>query len=215
MGLPELILLGAGGHASVVAESAVAAGWKILGYVANEPTRETGCPAMNVPWLGPLDKPTSDGLRLISGSTKLHAAVGDARVREAWSARFPRERFATIVHPGAWISPSATVGPGSYVGAFAVINATASIGLATIINTAAIVEHGVKIGNWSHCAPRSTLAGLVEIGERVLIGAGAVVLPFVKVGGDAIVGAGSVVHRDVDAASTVAGTPARLLRARG
>ena len=49
----ELILLGAGGHASVVAESAVAAGWTIVGYCANEPTREIGCAALRVPYFGP------------------------------------------------------------------------------------------------------------------------------------------------------------------
>ncbi|MDZ4754083.1 MAG: NeuD/PglB/VioB family sugar acetyltransferase [Phycisphaerae bacterium] len=210
----ELILLGAGGHATVVAESAVAAGWRIIGYCANESSRQAGCSALQAPWLGPIEAPTPDGVRLLNGSTKLHLAVGDARLREKWCARFPPDRLATIVHPGSWISPSASVAPGAYIGAFAVVNAAASIAIATIVNTAAIVEHGVKVGTCSHLAPRSTLAGLAHVGERVLIGAGAVVLPFVRVGNDAIVGAGSVVHRDVDNGLTVAGIPARELRAR-
>lgn len=198
-----------------MAETALAAGWKIAGYLANEPTREQRCTALAVPWLGSVEQPTPEGERLLAAGTKVHAAVGDAKVRERWFARFGVERFATIVHPTACVSPSAAVAPGAAIGAFVAINASASIGSCAIINTSAIVEHGVRVGAFAHCAPRSTMAGLAEIGERVLVGAGAVVLPFVKVGVDAIIGAGAVVHRDVPSGITVAGTPARPLRGRG
>jgi acetyltransferase EpsM len=211
----DLLLLGAGGHASVVAETAVAAGWRIAGYLANEPTREARCSALAVPWLGSVENPSADIERLWAAGARVHAAVGDARVRERWSARFDPDRLATIVHPMAWVSPSASLAPGSYVGAFAAINASASIGISTIINTAAIIEHGVRIGSFTHCAPRSTIAGLAEVGDRTLVGAGAVVLPFVKVGANAIVGAGAVVRRDVETGVTVVGTPAHPLRTRG
>jgi maltose O-acetyltransferase len=53
----------------------------------------------------------------------------------------------------------------------------------------------------------------IRIGENVWIGGGAIVLPGVTIGRDAIIGAGSVVTRDVPDGATVAGNPARLLRA--
>ncbi|AEI39530.1 acyltransferase [Paenibacillus mucilaginosus] len=56
-----------------------------------------------------------------------------------------------------------------------------------------------------------TKIGLVEIGDRVFIGAGAIVLPNVKIGNDAIIGAGAVVTKDVPAGSIVAGSPARVV----
>jgi acetyltransferase-like isoleucine patch superfamily enzyme len=51
--------------------------------------------------------------------------------------------------------------------------------------------------------------GEVVIGERAMIGAGAIVLPGVEIGTEARVAANSLVTRDVPAGQTVAGVPAR------
>ncbi len=55
--------------------------------------------------------------------------------------------------------------------------------------------------------------GEVVIGERAMIGAGAIVLPGVEVGADASVAANSLVTRDVPAETTVAGVPAEPMGA--
>jgi maltose O-acetyltransferase len=56
-----------------------------------------------------------------------------------------------------------------------------------------------------------TRIGTVEIGDRVFIGAGAMVLPGVRIGSDVVIGAGSVVTRDIPDGSVAAGNPARVL----
>jgi acetyltransferase-like isoleucine patch superfamily enzyme len=53
--------------------------------------------------------------------------------------------------------------------------------------------------------------GEVHVGERAMIGAGAVVLPGVRIGADAQVAANSLVDRDVPPGATVAGVPARVV----
>ena len=53
--------------------------------------------------------------------------------------------------------------------------------------------------------------GEIHVGERAMIGAGAVVLPGVRIGADAQVAANSLVDRDVPAGATVAGVPARVV----
>jgi maltose O-acetyltransferase len=53
--------------------------------------------------------------------------------------------------------------------------------------------------------------GAVHVGERAMIGAGAVVLPGVRIGAGAQVAANSLVDRDVPAGETVAGVPARAV----
>ncbi len=50
--------------------------------------------------------------------------------------------------------------------------------------------------------------GEVVVGERAMVGAGAVVLPGVEIGADARVAANSLVADDVPAGATVAGVPA-------
>ncbi len=51
--------------------------------------------------------------------------------------------------------------------------------------------------------------GEVVIGERAMIGAGAIILPGVEIGPGASVAANSLVTRDVPAGETVAGVPAK------
>ncbi|WP_247728557.1 acyltransferase [Halovivax limisalsi] len=51
--------------------------------------------------------------------------------------------------------------------------------------------------------------GEVVVGERAMIGAGAIVLPGVEIGRDASVAANSLVTRDVPPGAVVAGVPAR------
>lgn len=54
--------------------------------------------------------------------------------------------------------------------------------------------------------------GDVYIGSNVMIGANTTILPGVTIGDGAIVGAGSVVHRDVEPGSFVAGNPLQTIR---
>ena len=56
--------------------------------------------------------------------------------------------------------------------------------------------------------------GEVIVGERAMIGAGAIVLPGVEIGADASVAANSLVTRDVPPNAIVAGVPARPMHRR-
>lgn len=56
-----------------------------------------------------------------------------------------------------------------------------------------------------------TRIGRVTIGNRVFVGAGAIILPGVTIGDDVVIGAGSVVSRDIPSNSIAAGSPVKVL----
>lgn len=57
-------------------------------------------------------------------------------------------------------------------------------------------------------------AGKIVVGDNVWLGANTVILPDIAIGSGAIVGAGSVVTKDVEAFTIVAGVPAKIIGRR-
>ena len=53
--------------------------------------------------------------------------------------------------------------------------------------------------------------GLVEIGNNVFVGAGAIILPNVKIGNNVIIGAGAVIAKNIPDNSLVVGNPAKII----
>jgi maltose O-acetyltransferase len=56
-----------------------------------------------------------------------------------------------------------------------------------------------------------TRIGKVAIGDRVFVGASAIILPGVTIGSEVIIGAGSIVTEDIPSGVVAAGNPARVL----
>lgn len=74
------------------------------------------------------------------------------------------------------------------------------------------IAHNVKIGCRSMIIAGSEISGSVTIGDDCWISPQVTILNKVSIGAGATVGIGSVVIRDVEAGSVVAGNPARPLR---
>jgi sugar O-acyltransferase (sialic acid O-acetyltransferase NeuD family) len=143
-------------------------------------------------------------------------AVGDLAVRRrlinSLRAIKAGDGPATIIHPTAWVSPSASIGRGVFIGPRAVVHTRAVIGDHAIINTGSIIEHECQIAENVHAAPGSVLGGRTRVGPDTLIGIGARTLPGISIGREAVVGCGAAVVREVPDSATVAGVPARLLK---
>mgnify|MGYP003476051395 FL=1 len=141
-------------------------------------------------------------------------AVGNSQARRSIAARLhqqhPGLRFATLVHPRAWVATGASVGQGSVVFAGALINVDASLGIHTSINLACTISHDCQLGDYVSLGPGVHMAGAVTLGEAVDVGTGASIRPRVSVGANAVIGAGAAVVRDLLGDSTAVGVPARL-----
>lgn len=205
-----LLILGAGGHARVVADCALAKknwsnvvflddrypvlnstnGWPVVGRIADLEMHVSEYPEMAL------------GVGVSYESLRLELlALG----KQAGAV------FPVIIHPAATVSPFTEVGIGSVVFASAVINVGTCIGAGCIINTASVVDHDCSISDGVHISPGALLAGAVTVGEKAWIGMGANVLQCLSVGAESVVGAGAVVLSDVPANSKVVGVPARAV----
>ena len=61
-------------------------------------------------------------------------------------------------------------------------------------------------------SPNVSVGGDVDIGPNCYLGSGAIIRNGIKIGENSIVGMGSVVLKDVEPNSVIAGNPAKLLR---
>jgi sugar O-acyltransferase (sialic acid O-acetyltransferase NeuD family) len=202
--------LGGGGHAAVVADAALAAGWTVEGFLDDDSDETRARPA-GLERLGAV----RDLATILAGTSKAgsgpvgHAAVGAPDLRRRWIEALGDAVAAAIIHPSAVVSSSAVLAEGTFIGPLAVVNARARVGRGAIVNSGAIVEHDCTLGPFCHVAPGATLAGGSAVGSDAVVGINAAVLPGVQVGDSATLGAGAVAASDVPDGVTAVGIPAR------
>jgi len=138
-------------------------------------------------------------------------AVGDPRTRARLASELAQRgaRFVRVVHPTAYVSPTAQVGEGCIIAPFATIGAHATLGDHSVLTFYASVGHDAVVGRCCALSPHSVTNGGSRIGDRAFLGAHAVVNPLQAVGDDASVAAGAVVYRPVPAGTLAAGNPAK------
>lgn len=139
---------------------------------------------------------------------------GAARERHARlrSLGIPDERWMTVCHPTAQVSPRARLHAGCFVAANAVIEHGAEIGAHAIVRAGAYVSHDVQLGEFAFVGPNATLLGRTVCGAGAHVGANAVCREGSRIDDYAVVGIGAVVVSPVAASAVSAGNPARALR---
>ncbi len=121
------------------------------------------------------------------------------------------DRFATVIHPSARVSPLAVLGRNVLIMAGVVVTSNAVIGDHVIVLPNTVIHHDVTVGDWSLIGSSVTIAGHTVIGRNCYIGSGTSVMNGLSIGDGALLGMGSNVIRDVSPGDRVAGNPARLL----
>ena len=139
-------------------------------------------------------------------------------------------RLGARVHvgPGSvlWASRSLVVEEDVYIGKYCTIQVNGRIGRYTMIaNNVGVVgrlDHDyrvvgtpIRFAPWigDESASEDQMAS-VDIGEDVWVGYGAIILSGIRIGRGAVIAAGSVVTKDVESYSIVAGVPAKSVAIR-
>lgn len=206
--MKRLAILGASGHGKVVADTAECCGWKSIEFF------DDAWPERKVNGIWPVIGDTSALHNQLASFDGVLVAIGDNRIRYArlLDLHIRGGRLIKLIHPSATVSRYADVGYGTVILAGVVVNAGAYIKQGVILNTGCSIDHDCELANAVHISPGARLAGGVSVGDESWIGIGASVRQLINIGQRVIVGAGSVVVSDIPNDLTVAGVPARRLR---
>ena len=207
--MKPIAILGAGGHAVSVAETATSAGYALQCFIVDRPQADS---LLGVPILPSV--PDS----FVSNGGVFAVAIGDnserQRVATEWLERVDGASFPRLVHSSASVSRFASMAEGSVVMQGAIVGSAARIGRFSIVNTGASIDHDCLLLDFASLAPRAVTGGQVTVGTRSAVSIGAVVKHGVTIGEDAVVGANSYVNRDVPNLVVAYGSPAKVVRTR-
>lgn len=204
----KLAILGASGHGKVVADTAECRGWQLVKFFDDAwPELEN-----NGSW--PVVGNTATLMDRLSDFDGVLVAIGNnqVRIRKLHELKVAGAQLATLVHPAACVSRYAAIGEGTVIFAGAVVNADVEINLGCILNTGCSIDHDCVLGDAVHISPGARLAGGVKVGDLSWIGIGASVRQLIDIGQRVIVGAGAAVVTNIPNDFTVAGVPAERIR---
>src|SRR5689334_5097068 len=102
-----IAVIGAGGHAAVVASVLLAAGHEVAGFFDDAPSTWMTT-LQGLPVLGPVSHLAA------AGCTRAILGIGDNRTRKALAERLQVD-WVTAVHPFSWVDPGVSLGPGTVV----------------------------------------------------------------------------------------------------
>lgn len=206
----HIVIVGAGGHGRVCADTAEAAGFTIHGFADDnhelgETINSHQCVANT---FEDIKEHCQPGYRMF------FVGIGDNVLRQKIYSMAIELGYdiPAIIHPNATVSRHATVGLGTIVMTGAVINANASVAEGCIVSARSSIDYDCVIAECVQISPGVAIAGGVTIGARSFIGTGASIIPGITIGEDCLVGAGAAVTKDIESGGRVAGVPARPIR---
>ena len=203
--MKSLIIIGAGGHGRVIADIAQKLGvYESISFLDDGGVKHT----MGIPVVGKI----VDAEKYVN-SADFFVAIGNSKLREEFMEDLLKKgaNIPTLIHPSATIGSHVEIGIGTTVMAGVVINPCAKIGKGVILNTCSSIDHDCVIGDYCHIAVGVRIAGTVELGRSVWLGAGSTVKNNVNICANCVIGAGAVVVKDITECGTYVGVPAKII----
>lgn len=142
--MKKLLILGAGGYGKTIADLAQQLG--CYGKIAFLDDGRSG--------EGILGK-CGEFPNFADEDTHMYPAFGSNAIRMHWLRSLLEAGITvpSLVHPRAYVSPTAKIGTGTVVLPMAVVNTGVTVEAGCIINIGALVDHDSVIGAGTHLAP--------------------------------------------------------------
>ncbi|MBG9989137.1 acetyltransferase [Aerococcaceae bacterium DSM 111176] len=193
-----LVMLGAGGHAKVCYDIALAMEqWHEVIILDDNQENDYFT----------ISGPISDYINY--DDADFFIAIGSNEVRKKFILDLIAQNLsiATLIHPSVIIGSKVQIGQGSVLMPGVIVNAKTQIGQGCIINTATTIDHDCQIDDYVHLSPGVHLSGTVSIGESSWIGTGTSVINNINITSQVIIGAGATVINDINHVGTYVGVP--------
>ncbi|GHA85086.1 hexapeptide transferase [Algimonas arctica] len=203
----KAIVLGTGGHARALIATANLIGRYELMGILDRTGPTPGETIMGLPVIGLWN----DLWQLRGmGITSAYLALGNNATRREMFQRCEESglKLPALVHPSAFVDPTAHIGDGALVCGGAFIGPEVEIGKGVIVNTGSSVDHESIIEDFVTVSPGVVIAGRVVIGQNAFLGIGACISDNVSIGSGARVGAGAIALKDIPENVLVVGVPA-------
>lgn len=207
------VILCAGYHSHLVTESLrLQGGFEVIGML--DDNRQLHSTVRDgLPILGSLSllRELKDTGRVDSAALGMgNLSLSDRRIAIYEEARDLGIEMVQVIHPTAFISPTAFCAAGIFAGALAAINAGVKVGENVVIHAGSTIGHDTEIGDHVFISPGVHTGGLVKIKRDVFIGPGVVICSGYVVEEGSVIGAGSVITRDIPGGKLAFGVPARV-----
>jgi len=101
-------------------------------------------------------------------------AIGNPNVRRELTASLLRlgYKLPILVHPRAWISPTASVADGCILEANAIVNANAVVGLCSFICAGAVINHNACVGDFCQIDCNATVPARAVVPQETKVNCG-------------------------------------------
>ena len=164
--MKKLLILGAGGYGKTIADVASQLGcYDSIAFLDDQRTGDS--------ILGKCE----DCFCLWDPETEVYPAFGGGTIRMMWLERLMEANITipSLVHPRAYVSPTAKIGIGTMVLPMAVVNTGVTVGKGCIINIGSLIDHDSVISDGVHLAPGAIVKAENRIPAGIKIGSGEVI----------------------------------------
>ena len=164
--MKKLLILGAGGYGKTIAD--VASQLNCYDRISFLDDQRTGDHILGK---------CEEFLQFCDSETEVYPAFGGGSIRMMWIHRLMEAHITipSLIHPRAYVSPTASIGIGTMVLPMAVVNTGATVKNGCIINIGALVDHDSVLEEGCHLAPGAIVKAENRIPAGIKIASGEVI----------------------------------------
>lgn len=154
--MSALLIIGAGRFSPEAEELARLLGYNNIAFLDDNPSGAYSSPVIGT---------TTDIEKFRSQYDTAIVALGNNEDRMKYHNELKRFGYIipALIHPSAYVSPSASIAPGCIIRAKSVVSRDVKLGEACILNVGSLIDHHVEIGYGCHVLMGAVLRNKVKV----------------------------------------------------